>query len=149
MLIPDPKIILIFLIALIVSALGSCQYGKHLQKQADDLDTQRQISKALQEKTDRLVAIQNQLSGAQNENAKLRQKNAADATAARNAVTGLRAKLDSYRTGLRAQSPSAGNQYAETVAELLSQCSIEYQQLADVADGHAADVKLLQDSWPK
>lgn len=149
MLLPDPKILLVFILAFIVSCLGSCEYGKHLQKTSDDLDTQKQITDAVKEKADRLVAMQNQLSGALNENAQLRQRNAADAATARNAVTGLQRQLDSYRTGLRAQPQSASNQQAATIADLFQQCSVEYQQMADTADGHAADVKLLQGSWPK
>lgn len=148
-MLPDPKILLFFLVALIVSALGSCQYGMHLQKQADDLDTQKTVTKALEAKSERLIFLQNQLGNAQNENAKLRQKNTADAADARTAVTGLHQQLDGYRSGLRAQSETPGNQYATTIADLLGQCSVEYQQLAEVADGHAADVKLLLDAWPK
>ena len=146
---PDAKILLAFLLALIVTSLGSCQYGKHLQKQADDLDVQTNVNTELQKQNDRLVALQDQLGDALDENAKLRQKHAADAAAARAAVTGLRQQLDGYRSGLRAQPESPGNQYAATIADLLGQCSIEYQQLAEQADGHAADVKLLQAAWPK
>lgn len=149
MLFPDPKFIVAVLIALIVSTLGSCQYGKHLQKTADDAEYQHKVSLALKAQADRLVAMQNQLGEALNENAKLRQKNSADAAAARTSVTGLQRQLDVVRSGLRADPAGTGNQYAATLADLLSQCSVEYQQVAEAADGHAADVKFLQDAWPK
>ncbi len=147
--IPDPRIILIVLVAFIVSCLGSCEYGKHLQAVSDENTVLKDQKEALQAKSDKLVATQNQLSEALNENAQLRQKNTADAAAARNAVTGLRTQLNSYRAGLRAQPASAGNQYAITLADVFESCTVEYQQLAEASDGHAGDVKLLQDSWPK
>lgn len=145
----NPSVILGFLVALLVTSLGSCEYGKHLQKQSDDLDYQKSVNQALRAKDERLIFLQNQLGDALNENAKLRQKNSADAAAARNSVTGLRQQLDSYRTGLRSKPQTASTQYASALADILGQCSVEYQQMAEAADGYAADVKLLQDAWPK
>lgn len=149
MLLPDPKFLLAVLLALIVSTLGSCQYGKHLQKQADDLDTQKTISLGLKAQSDRLVFLQNKLGVALNENAELRQKNSADAAAARSSVTGLQRQLDSARARLRANPASASNQYALALSDVFESCTVEYQRLAEQADGHAADVKLLENSWPK
>lgn len=145
----NASVILGFLVALMVTNLASCQYGKHLQKQADDLGYQKSVNQALRAKDERLIFLQNQLGVALDENAKLRQKNSADAAAARDSVTGLRQQLDSFRTGLRTQPQTASSQYAATLADILGQCSVEYQQMAEAADGYAADVKLLQDAWPK
>lgn len=74
---------------------------------------------------------------------------AVDAAAARSAINGLRNQLNLARAGLRLQPASPANQYAAAYADLLEQCAGEYQRVAEASDGHAADVKLLMEGWPK
>ncbi len=41
------------------------------------------------------------------------------------------------------------NQYAAAVSGLFDQCAGDFGAMAERAQGHADDVKLLQDAWPK
>ena len=87
----------------------------------------------------------------QNAQAKSAQR-AADARrasdAARTAGDGLR---DEIAAGLRASEESAAacHQHAASVSRLLSQCEADYRGMATAAQGHAGDVMLLLDAWPK
>ena len=87
----------------------------------------------------------------QNAQAKSAQR-AADARrasdAARTAGDGLR---DDIAAGLRAieESAAACHQHAASVSRLLSQCEADYRGMATAAQGHAGDVMLLLDAWPK
>lgn len=40
-------------------------------------------------------------------------------------------------------------EYANTVSELFADCQRAYQDVAEKADGHASDVQLMSDAWPK
>lgn len=87
----------------------------------------------------------------QNAQAKSAQR-AADARrasdAARTAGDGLR---DDIAAGLRASEESAAacHRHATTVSRLLDQCQQDYRGMASTAQGHAGDVMLLLDAWPK
>lgn len=81
---------------------------------------------------------------------------------AKNRETALRRAADSARAesdSLREQSAAAARriatasapavaEYATSAAELLGTCSRSYQDMASKADGHAADVRLMQSAWP-
>jgi hypothetical protein len=66
-----------------------------------------------------------------------------------------RTQLDSLRSAIAAISSNApvtaiaANKRAVAIGELLDKCGAEYQGLARQADGHVADVKMLQAAWPK
>lgn len=70
------------------------------------------------------------------------------ADTARNAGDGLR---DDIAAGLRAieESAAACRQHATTVSRLLDQCQQDYRGMATTAQGHAGDVMLLLEAWPK
>lgn len=76
------------------------------------------------------------------------EKNAADAGAARAAADGLRKQLTSMHSRIAAASRAAVDEYAATAGELLSQCTTEYQRVAEAADRHLSNEKLLIESWP-
>lgn len=66
-----------------------------------------------------------------------------------------RRERDSLRNTIAAASlrlpdatPSACTEYGAAVSGLLNQCAAAYQELAAVADGHASDVRLMQEAWP-
>lgn len=72
----------------------------------------------------------------------------ADATAARAAVGSMRSQLSKANRELAQHSQAAIINYATTAAELLGECSAEYQRVAEQADGHAADAETLMRAWP-
>lgn len=71
----------------------------------------------------------------------------ADATAARDAVDGLR---DATTAVLKHADTSLGAcaQSAAALGAVFNACSKEYQGLAEAADGHAADALMLERAWP-
>ena len=82
-------------------------------------------------------------------------KSAARAQSARAAAAAAAATGDGLRddiaAGLRASQDSlaACNLHATTVSGLLDRCQADYRGMAEVAQGHANDVTLLLDAWPK
>ena len=76
-------------------------------------------------------------------------QNAATADAARAAADRMRRDLADMPRRIAAASREAVDQYAAAAGKLLGACTAEYQWLAERADGHAADVRLMQDAWPK
>jgi preprotein translocase subunit SecF len=85
---------------------------------------------------------------AQNAAAKSAQSARAAAAAARTESRGLRDDLAAARLAA-GESPAACDQHADTVGRLFDQCSGAYQELAETAQGHANDVKMLIQAWPK
>ena len=71
-----------------------------------------------------------------------------DAYLARSGLDGLRTSTDSAMRAA-ATSLDACNTNATTLSVIQSQCTGQLQALASSCDGHASDVKLLQDAWPK
>lgn len=70
------------------------------------------------------------------------------ADAARTSGDGLR---DDIAAGLRASEESAAacHQHAAAVSRLFGQCEADYRGMATAAQGHAADVMLLLEAWPR
>ena len=81
--------------------------------------------------------------------AKLAAENRLAADAAKLAADGLRRDLARVPGRIAAATREAVNEYAATVSEVLGACTAEYQYMAEQADGHAADAKLMADAWPK
>lgn len=72
----------------------------------------------------------------------------ADGRAARTELERLRDTLaNPYR--LPGDSSGAGRLDTDPARELLGDCAAAYLDLAEQADGHAADVRLLLDGWPR
>lgn len=75
--------------------------------------------------------------------------NAADAVLAAAAADGLRKQLATVPARIATASRAAVDEYANTAGELLGQCTAEYQQVAEAADRHASNERLIQEAWPK
>ena len=81
--------------------------------------------------------------------ARTREQRHRDAAAAARAESdGLRDDITRIRSELSRRTDAAVREYAATAGELLGECSERYQRMADTAQRHADDVKLLLDSWP-
>lgn len=79
------------------------------------------------------------------ENAKLRRVS----DNARAAVERLRGELSSRARLDLENAPAAARDFAATAAELLGNCAAEYRSMAQAADEHAADARLMREAWPK
>ena len=85
---------------------------------------------------------------AQNAAAISAQSARATATAARAESRGLRDDLAAAHDAA-SQSLAACNQHSAAVDRLFDQCSGTYQELAETAQGHANDVRMLIQAWPE
>ena len=76
------------------------------------------------------------------------EKNAAAAATAARAADRLRGDVASLRASIAAAPRPAVDQYAATAGELLGACAAEYQWMAEQADKHLVNERLLIDAWP-
>ena len=74
---------------------------------------------------------------------------AANAANARADADRLRAQLDGVPARVASATDGAVRNFANVASDVLGACIREYQGVAGVADGHAADVRLMQEAWPK
>lgn len=81
--------------------------------------------------------------------ARLAAENKLAADAAKLVADGLRGDLARVPGRTATASREAVDEYAATVSEVLGACTAEYQYMAEQADGHAADARLMQDAWLK
>ena len=77
------------------------------------------------------------------------EKNAAAAATAARAADRLRGDLANVRASIAAAPRPAVDQYAATASELLGACAAEYQWMAEQADQHLVNERLLIGAWPK
>ena len=73
---------------------------------------------------------------------------AANAAVLRTERDGLRAQLAATTVQLPSASCASVRDYATTITGLFDQCAGAYQDMAGQAQGHAATVRLLIESWP-
>ena len=73
---------------------------------------------------------------------------AANAAVLRTERDGLRAQLAATTVQLPSASCTSVRDYATTLTGLFDQCAGAYQDMAGQAQGHAATVRLLIESWP-
>lgn len=109
----------------------------------------RALADAHQKALDDTIKLQ-RIKDAAIEKAEQRAKQNADAAAAaRRTADGLRRDLASVPARIAAATDSAAREYAAAASVVLDQCTAEVADLARVADGHAADVRLMLQAWPK
>lgn len=77
------------------------------------------------------------------------QQSRTNAVAANRTAGELRDNLAAIKAGLPHLTERAVRERAATLSGLLGDCAAEYSEMAGLAQRHADDVKLLQDSWPK
>lgn len=77
------------------------------------------------------------------------EKNAAAAAAATRAADRLRGDVASLRASIAAAPRATIDQYADTAGELLGACAAEYQWMAEQADQHLVNERLLIGAWPR
>lgn len=109
----------------------------------------RALADAHQKALDDTIKLQ-RIKDAAIEKAEQRAKQNADAAAAaRRTADGLRRDLASVPARIAAATDSTAREYAAAASVVLDQCTAEVADLARVADGHAADVRLMLQAWPK
>lgn len=110
----------------------------------------RALAKAAEDGRLAQDTITTQYQGALNESRKREAVIRADAERARSELGSLRAYTAAAAGRIRLPETPAATvaEYALTAGELLTDCSRREQELAEKADGHAADVRTLIGAWP-
>jgi regulator of protease activity HflC (stomatin/prohibitin superfamily) len=109
----------------------------------------RALADAHQKALDDTIKLQ-RIKDAAIEKAEQRAKqNAVAAAAARANADSLRAQLDGVPARISRATDSAVREYAHASSVVFAECVRSYQELAAAADGHAADVRLMLEAWPK
>ena len=75
--------------------------------------------------------------------------NANALAAARVELDGLRSNLSDARARIAAAPVAALREYANTVSDLYGECEAELTETAAKATGHASDVQMILDAYPK
>lgn len=76
------------------------------------------------------------------------EENEKAAIAARTELDRLRKLLNSSSSGMSGTTGDAGGIYPAATRAVLADCSEQYAEMAEVADGHAKDVSMLMRAWP-
>lgn len=76
-------------------------------------------------------------------------ENAAAADAAKRTADSLRRDLAGVQARIDAAAEAAVREYAAAVSVVFDHCAASYSELAAKAQGHATDVRLMLDAWPK
>jgi hypothetical protein len=92
--------------------------------------------------------LQKQKDDALDEANKIAQANAKSAASARAELSRVRQQLANSVTISNATCASTRD-YAATLAVIFGECATAIGELAQEADGHSADSRTLQQSWPK
>ena len=77
----------------------------------------------------------------------LAQRNKADAVSARSERDRLRDDLIASRSTFSEATDTSLAQYTNTLSIVFEQCTREYSELAEKADGHATDAQSLFNAW--
>jgi hypothetical protein len=75
-------------------------------------------------------------------------QNRADADRAVAAADSMRKQLAGVPARIATATRAAVDEYAATASELLTDCTAQYQRVAEQADGHANDAAMMRDAWP-
>jgi len=124
--------------------------GWRLNSQIDSMISRHSLdlSKATQAALDDTVRLQKLKDDALNEANKTAQKNATAATSARSELNRLRKELAS-QPSLSGATYASTRDYAATLATVFGECATRIGEMAIDADGHAADSRTYQQSFPR
>lgn len=61
----------------------------------------------------------------------------------------LRTELNKANTGISTATRSSLNEYTIAISDVFGDCTNKYRELAEKATGHANDVKMITNAWPK
>jgi NAD(P)-dependent dehydrogenase (short-subunit alcohol dehydrogenase family) len=117
--------------------------GKNTERLANLELTQASIIAARAEEKENAKRVQN----AQSNQVKALTAKVADTERAATERDSLRLEISAHTKTL--DSIASCNQRTTTIGELLGACSERYESLAGKATGHAIDVKMLLEAWPK
>ena len=150
----SPTVIKALLIAAVAVALGFAWNGfiKHeqnigYQKAVAEYNVKLLAAKEAADKREQELSAQVQ--EAQANGLKREETIKALAAAVGKSSDSLRHTADTIRLGLHLATVEAARTAADAFATVFSECQGRYGELAAKADGHASDVRTLEEAWPQ
>ncbi len=111
------------------------------------LEHTQAVQVATQKALDETTRMQEEKDAAVQKAAALAQRNMADAASARSERDRLRDDLVASRSTFAQATDTSLAQYTNTLSIVFEQCTKEYSDLAEKADGHATDAQGLFTAW--
>jgi len=108
-----------------------------------------QLNKDLIAAKTKTAALQTQLDEAQNVLNLQKQKLAAINARNVELSNSLRQQLATFNAGLSNDSKQTLISRVDTLSDVLGECTSRYTEVAGKADAYAADLKMMQEAWPK
>lgn len=114
-----------------------------------ELANAKALSDARQKALDDTIKLQRTKDEAIQAAEKRAQEQSVAASAARADADRMRSKLANVPARIARATDSAVREYANAASVVFAECVGKYQELAEKADGHANDVRLMREAWPK
>ena len=111
------------------------------------LEHTQAVQVATQKAMDETTRMQGEKDAAVQKAVALAQRNKADAVSARSERDRLRDDLVASRSTFAEATDTSLAQYTNTLSIVFEQCTKEYSELAEKADGHATDAENLFTAW--
>ncbi len=123
--------------------------GWRLNAKIDEmvLEHTQAVQVATQKAMDETTRMQGEKDAAVQKAVALAQRNKADAASARSERDRLRDDLVASRSTFAQATDTSLAQYTNTLSIVFEQCTREYSELAEKADGHATDSENLFTAW--
>lgn len=131
------------------AAVGAAKHVMLERAHTEIAELHQSIAEANAKAAEQALALQQKVTEAQNEAKKREALLRAAADAVRGESDGLRHDIDALRGQLANATRDAAVERAAAVAELFGQCARRYSDVAEKAQRHADDVKMLIEAWPR
>ena len=151
-LIPLPyRILALIALAAALMGFGWVKGAEHGEAKLNEyqLQVQANTDRANQDNIAKTLALQAQVTKAQNDAIKRAHDLQVVVSQSRAQSDSLRNDLDRLKGNLPQLADDAIRKYAATLADVLGECVTQYQSVAASADGHAIDAQTLSDAWPR
>lgn len=143
---------LLALLAVLVSALGLRMVYIHIEDQGYQRAQSEFTAQSLKDSEKARLqeqALQSKVNEANNERTKQEQALSIVVSSNRERTNQLRQQLDTANRNLSKYSSAALIERVSTISDVFEQCTVAFAEMAKTADGHAADLQLMLNSWPK
>ena len=137
-------------ITIVVGSLwATARHFENVGYQKRKAEDMLQLNKELIQAKNQTAVLQSQVDKAYYELSQTQASLAKTAATNRDLSNRLRNGLSSYNRGLSDDSKQALIDRINALSEILGDCTDRYTEVATKADSYAADLKMMQEAWPK